>query len=143
MRSLTGLPVIHRGKRIGRAVSVELTNDLTRMRGLYVDCGLRGSRFIPEHMIGVLGEVAIIAEGLGQRANRKNPPLPRRALSTDGRLLGAVSGAMIDESTRNVEALLLSRGYIDDLLGGRQWVRRFTVNRDSGDVIFPAGGGAR
>ncbi len=136
MRSIQGLPVIYRGKRIGRATSVELTEDLTRMRGLTVDCGMRGSRFIPEHMIGILGEVSIIAKESGRRASTKEPLFPRRALSTDGQLLGAVSGAMIDETTRGVEALQLSRGYIDDLLVGRQWIRHFTVNQDSGDVVF-------
>lgn len=137
LRNITGLPVILGGKRIGRAAGVELTDDLTRMSGLYVDCGMRGSRFIPERMIGILGEVSIIAEGSGRRASAKSGALPRRALSTDGQLLGAVSGAMIDETTREVTALQLSRGYIDDVLVGRQWVRHFTVNRDSGDVIFP------
>lgn len=140
MRTLTGLPVISKGRRIGRAACVELTDDLTRIRGLFVDCGMRGSRFIPEQMIDLLGEVAIITGGSGRRTSARNPTLQRRALSTDGRLLGAVSGAMIDENTRSVEALLLSRGYIDDLLVGRQWVRQYTVNRDSGDVIFPGEG---
>lgn len=130
------MSVLVQGERIGRAASVELTDDLTRMRGLYVDCGMRGSRFIPVDMIELLGEVAILSRGSGRRASAKANVLPRRALSTDGQLLGAVSGAMIDETTRDVQALQLSRGYIDDLLVGRQWVRHFTVNPNSGDVVF-------
>ena len=140
---MTGLPVIRNGKRIGRAACVELTEDLTRMRGLYVDCGLRGGRYIPEQSISVMGEVSILADERGKRASAKNSALLRRALSTDGQLLGAVSNAMIDEATRTVEALELSRGFIDDLFLGRRWIRQFTVNRDSGDVIFPGSGQAR
>lgn len=135
--------MLYRGKRIGRAAQVELTEDMTRMRGLYVDCGMRGSRFIPEEMIELVGDVAVILRGSGRRASAKTNALPRRALSTDGQLLGAVSGAMINETTRNVEALQLSRGYIDDLLAGRQWIRHYMVIRDSGDVIFPGAGPIR
>ena len=140
---MTGLPVIRNGKRIGRAACVELTEDLTRMRGLYVDCGLRGGRYLPEQSISVMGEVSILADERGKRASARNSALLRRALSTDGQLLGAVSNAMIDEATRTVEALELSRGFIDDLFLGRRWIRQFTVNRDSGDVIFPTLGQVR
>ncbi len=138
LRNLVGLPVICDGKRIGRAASVELSQDLTQMAGLVVDCGIRGSRFIAAQDVELMGEVSIITNRSGRRTSAPLP-LRRRALSTDGSTRGAVSGAMIDEASGKVEALLLSMGYIDDLLTGRRWIRRYQVQEESGNVIFDEG----
>ncbi len=135
LRNLVGLPVICAGKRIGRASGVELSEDLTCMSGVVVDCGIRGSRFIPAGDVELMGEVSIITHTPGKRSGQA-APLRRRALSTDGGTRGAVAGAMIDERTGQVDALLLSLGYIDDILTGRRWIRQYRVQTDSGDVIF-------
>lgn len=121
---------------MGRVVSAELTQDMTKLRGIYVDCALRAGRFIPEQQIALLGDVAVFVRQRGRRAKLKKDMPPRRALSTDGQRLGAISGAVIDENTRDVAALVFSRGYIDDLLTGRQLIRQFMVNRESGDVVL-------
>ena len=135
VRNLIGLPVICEGRRIGRAASVELSGDLTQMRGVVVDCGLRGSRFIAAGTGLILGDVSIIARQIDRRAPVQMP-LRRRALSTDGALRGAIIGALIDDESGKVGALLLSLGYVDDLLGGRRWIRQYTVSKENGDVIF-------
>lgn len=135
MRNLVGLPVIYGGARIGRAASVELSEDLTQLSGLIVDCGIKGSRFIAADDVQLLGDVSIIAASMGKRAPAQ-VPLRRRALSTDGAIQGAISSALIDEDTGKVDALLLSLGYIDDFLSGRRWIRQYVVQKDSGDVIF-------
>ena len=140
VRNLVGLPVICGGKRIGRAASVELSRDLTQMSGLIVECGLKGSRYVAADEGLILGEVSIIATKLGGRVSPQMP-LRRRALSTDGALRGAIVGALIDDDTRKVEALLLSLGYVDDIVDGRRWIRQYAVSKESGDVLFAVSSG--
>lgn len=133
------MPVILEGKRIGRAIDVALCEDLRKMTGVYINCGLRGSRFIPAGQVKLLGEVAILLSGAGKRSGAdRGVKLLRRAFSIDGRPLGAITSALLDEQTGQVRALELSKGYLDDLIYGRQWVRQYTVNRESGEVLLGA-----
>ena len=44
IRNLIGLPVIRGGRKIGRLLQAELSEDLPRLQGVWVDCGLRGTR---------------------------------------------------------------------------------------------------
>ena len=51
IRNLIGMPVICRRQKIGRLVQAELSPDLTRLEGIWVDSGLKGTRYIPaEHV---------------------------------------------------------------------------------------------
>ena len=135
VRNLVGLPVLYEGRRIGRAMQVELSEDLTHMRGVIVDCGLRGRRFLPAGQGLLLGSVAIISDSMGRRAKANPQPL-RRAQSVDGQLRCAVASAMVDEGTGAVRAILISRGYLDDLLHGRQWIGAGRYSVANGNVIF-------
>lgn len=130
------MPVILEGKRLGRVIDVGLCEELRAMTGIYINCGLRGVRFIPDKQVSLMGEVAILINGPGKRAGAARSKLLRRAFSMDGRPLGAVSSALLDEDSRRVCALELSGGYLDDLLYGRQWVRQYTVNRENGEVLI-------
>ena len=140
IRSMIGLPVLMEGKPIGHLVDVELDEELKRMTGLYLDGGLSGTRRVAKEQVKLLGQVSVMVADKGQRARPKEARL-RRALTTDGSRVGAVTGALINERTQGVEALELTRGYLDDLMRGRQWIFRYAVNRTSGDVlIMPEGG---
>lgn len=136
IRNLIGTPVVVNGKRAGRVILAELSEDLASLKGIWFDAGLRGTRFIPAESIAMLGKVAVMADDMGKRMRMRSEPLFRRAIGTDGRRLGAITGAEIDELSFRVEALELSRGFWDDLLCGRMRLERFTVNREDGSVLF-------
>lgn len=136
LRALIGMPVVVHDRKIGRVVQAELTEDLNELRGLWVDTGLRGTRLIPAESLQLLGRVAVVADDAGQRSHSRSNPLFRRAVGTDGRRIGAITGAEIDELSFRVEALELSGGFWDDLLYGRTRVQHFTLNRENGDVLI-------
>lgn len=140
IRALIGLPVLLGDKTIGHLVDVELDEALGKMTGIISDGGLSGTRRIPAREIILLGEVSVLASGKGHPARLKEQVL-RRVLLPDGCRVGAVTGAMLDERTKNVTALELSRGYFEDLTCGRQWIFRYAVNPGSGDVLIGAEGG--
>ena len=83
----------------------------------------------------MLGRIAVVADEPGKRKKGRAGGLFFRAVGTDGSRLGAITGAEIDELSFAVCALELSMGFWDDLLFGRARVRRFTLNRESGDVL--------
>lgn len=135
IRALIGMPVVVGNRRVGRVIQAELSEDLTRLDGLWMDAGLRGTRFIPSEQLEMLGRVAVMADDMGRRGRMRAEPLFRRAIGTDGRRLGAVTGAEVDELTFSVRALELSRGLWEDLARGRDRIRTFTLNRENGDVV--------
>ena len=135
-RNLTGLPVVCDGRRYGRVLRADLSDDLRHMEGIWVGAGLRGARYIPSERLQMLGSVAVLADCAGQRRRMEPSRLPMRAVSTDGRRLGAVTGAELDELSFQVTALELSAGVWDDLVGGRGRVTRYTVNPDKGEVVI-------
>ena len=135
LRALIGMPVVCGNRRIGRVLRADLGRDLRTLDGIWVGAGLRGTRFIPVEKLQLLGRAAILADDWGQRGRPGTAPPLRRAVSTDGRRLGAITGAEIDELTLSVAALELSRGLWDDLAHARARVLRYTVRPDTTDVI--------
>ena len=136
IRALIGMPVVCRNRRIGRMVQAELEDDLSRLKGIWVSAGLRGTRWLSAEELEILGRVAILSETGGTRRRMRFAPLFRRATATDGTRLGAVTGAEIDEISFAVTALELSQGLWDDLLNRRRRVRRFTANRETGEILI-------
>ena len=136
LRSLTGMNVVCDSRRIGRLLQAELTADLRQLAGIWVGAGLLGTRFIPAERLEMLGQVAVMADGSGKRMRMRTKPLLKRAVSTDGRRMGAITGAEIDELSFAVGALELSAGLWDDLAHHRQRVTRYSVNPDNGEVII-------
>lgn len=135
-RNLIGMPVVVNSRRIGRVVQAQLSEDLSSLAGIWIDAGIRGTRFIPSDSLAMVGHIAIMADDTGKRGQMKREQLFRRAVCTDGRRLGAITGAEIDELSFRVEALEVSRGVWDDLLRGRMLTRRFILNRENGDVLI-------
>ena len=139
-RGMIGMPVVCGGRRVGRVAQAELTDDLRQLDGVWMSAGFRGARFIPADALELIGSAAVLADGAGERRHGTARPLFRRAISTDGRRLGAITGAQIDEISFAVTALELSSGIWEDLFLGRRWIDRFTVNRETGEVVVdPAG----
>lgn len=140
-KSLIGMPVIMDGRQIGRALDIGMDQTFKEVTGLYIDCGFRGSRFVPAKEIELIGDVVIFVRSLGKRSRVDGANQMRRALSSDGMRIGAICGALIG-SDMNIEALELSRGYIDDLIGGRQFVRQYTAGQNGREVVINEGNDA-
>ena len=83
IRNLIGMPVICRRQKVGRLVQAELSPDLKRLDGIWVDSGLRGTRYIPAEHVGTIGQVAVLADNRGRRRRCNTEPLLYRAVSTD------------------------------------------------------------
>lgn len=133
--NLIGMPVICQRKKIGRLIQAELSPDLTRLEGVWVDAGLKGTRYIPAEQLGMIGKSVVLADSRGVRRRSAGHGLLRRAVSTDGGRLGAIVGAEVDELSFLVGALELSRGFWDDLWYGRMRIRRY--NAEGALIIIP------
>lgn len=138
IRSLVGLPIILNGKKIGRVVQCELSEDLTQLEGLWITAVFFGTRFIPREHLCVLGQVSVVTDTAGQRKKQGRRSLFRRAVGTDGSRVGAITGAEFDELSFRVAALELSCGLWDDLLYGRKRIDTFSMNQTTGDVVIDA-----
>ena len=136
LRSLTGMPVIWKDKKLGRLLQAELSGDLKCMEGVWVDCGLMGTRFITADHLSLIGDAAVHSDAKGRRRRCKAGPLLLRAVSTDGARIGAAVGAEIDELSFIVTALEVTHGFWDDLYRGRSRCEAFTLNADQNEVIL-------
>ena len=141
--ALIGMPVVLNNRKIGRVLQAELDGDLTHLTGVWIGPGLWGARFIPAESLELIGSVAILADDPGRRRHISPAPLFQRAVSTDGRRLGAITGAEIDELSFNVTALELSRGIWDDLILKRDRITRYAANRKTGEIIIDPADSAR
>lgn len=135
LRNLIGLPVIVNRQRIGRLVQAELSGDLGRLKGIWVDCGLRGTRYISSEQLKLIGEMAVIADDRGKRRRCRSVFPCYRAISACGQRLGAIVGAQIDELSFIVTSLELTRGFWDDLFSGRECVTKYAMNDRMTEVI--------
>lgn len=136
IRNLIGMPVLCNRQKLGRLVQVELSGDLKSLEGVWVDCGLRGSRYITADHLAMIGEVAVLADDCGRRRRCTGESLLRRAAGTDGRRLGACVGAEIDELSFLVCALELSFGFWDDLYAGRARAEHYRVHPGRDEVVI-------
>lgn len=86
IRALIGMPVVVNNRRAGRVVQVELSGDLRRMEGVWMDAGLRGTRFISADSIAMLGKVAVMADDPVSGSAAAARRIFRRRLARCGRL---------------------------------------------------------
>lgn len=135
LRNLIGMPVICEKKRIGTVIGADLSDDLKRLEGIWMDSGLTGTRYIRSDLLVMIGSVAVMTDARGRRQRMRSKGLLYRAISTDGRRLGAITGAEIDELSFLVTALELARGIWDDLIIGRDRVTGYSVSPEGSDVI--------
>ena len=135
IRTLIGMPVVCKQTKVGRVLQADLNADLCHLEGIWVSAGFHGTRFIDCESLEMLGQAAVMSENAGTRRHLRPSALFRRAISTDGSRIGAITGAEIDELSFSVVALELSLGILDDLIDHRRRVTRYTVNRETGEVI--------
>ena len=134
MSGLIGTAVIADGRRAGRVSGVVL-EDGRHIAGVLVEGALGGSRMVSLGQISVIGDVSLQCAGKGARMGGCEPFVPGRALSTGGMRLGRVSDLIIDERSGRVEAIEISRGYIDDLMGKRLVCDEFALAPQTGDAV--------
>ncbi len=134
IRNLIGMPVICNRQKIGRLMQAALSKDLRRMEGIWVDSGLKGTRYIPSEQLSMIGEMAVMADSMGKRRKCVSEPILRRAVSTSGRRMGAIVGAEVDEISFLVQALELTEGIWEDLIDGRLRIEHYSTGLN-GEVI--------
>ncbi len=135
LKAFVGMPVIVGGKRIGHVAYLTLDERLTRVTGLRIARGLRGNRFVSASSVSLLGDVAVLVTNEGVRPSGERGLNLRRATTTDGQILGAITGAMIDERTLQVAALELTSGWWDDLARGRRYVYGWTASQGENVIL--------
>jgi uncharacterized protein YrrD len=130
------MKLVVNSKDAGRVVQGVLSEDLKRLEGIWADAGFMGLRFIEAERICVIGDRSVIAEYKGTRLRIKPQRLFIRAVSPDGRRLGAVTDAMIDRTTLMVKGLMLTRGYFEYLAGGSKAVFNFRHDAENHRVVI-------
>lgn len=135
VKAFVGMPVILSGKRIGHVACLTLDEGLRSITGLRIARGLRGNRFIPSCAVSLLGDVAVLVTEEGVRPGAERGLNLRRATTTDGQILGAITGALIDERTLSVAALELSSGWWEDLARGRRYVYGWTTSQGENVIL--------
>ena len=137
--SVLGLPVILRGRMIGRVERAVVTADGRALRGLTIRRGLGGARWINSAHIVVLGEVSVIVDSDPARLPQDADFDLGTVKDTGGLALGWVTDVFLNPATYRVTGLELTLGLIEELLGGRLIARSWTVVPGTGEVLVPCG----
>ena len=139
LNSVLGLPVILRGRMIGRVERAVVTADGLSLRGLAIRRGLGGARWIETRHIVVLGEVSVVIDELPARLPRDADFSLRMVKDTGGMTLGWVTDVFLNPATFRVTGLELTLGLMEELLGGRLIARSWTVVPGTDQVLVPCG----
>lgn len=134
-----GLPVILRGRMIGRVERAVVTTDGRGLRGLTIRWGLGGAKWVEARHIVVLGEVSVVIDELPARLPRDADFSLRMVKDTGGMTLGWVTDVFLNPATLRVTGLELTLGLMEELLGGRLIARSWTVVPGTGQVLVPCG----
>lgn len=135
LNEVVGLPVMCGGQRMGFVSALCLSPDVHDVVGLNVQRTFRSGIFVPESGIRRIGDRCV--DILPPQVQK--PRAPTRfspACDVQGMQLGLITDAAIDEKTLRITALEISFGPLDDLIGGRRWVHRFTAEAETGRVVI-------
>lgn len=136
---LLGLPVILRGRMMGRVERAVVTADGRSLRGLTLRRGLGGARWVELGQILVLGEVSVIIDTPPSRLPVDADFELHMVKDTGGMTLGWVTDTLLCLETRRVTGLEVTLGLMEELLGGRLVAREWTVVPGTGQVLVPCG----
>ena len=135
LNEVIGLPVMCGGQRMGFVSALCLSPDAHDVIGLNMQRSFRGGIFVPESGIRRLGERFVEIDRPQAQKTRPGAKFAP-ACDTQGMQLGLITDAAIDEQTLHVTALEISFGPLDDLIGGRRWVHRFTAEEHTGRIVI-------
>lgn len=139
LNGVLGLPVILRGRMVGRVERAVVTADGRSLRGLTIRRGLGGAKWVDTHHIAVLGEVSVVIGEGPARLPRDADFSLRTVKDTGGMTLGWVTDVLLNPATYRVTGLELSLGLVEELMGGRLIARSWTVVPGTGQVLVPCG----
>ena len=139
LAGVLGLPVILRGRMIGRVERAVVTADGRSLRGLAIRRGLGGARWVEAHQIVVLGEVSVVIDDSPTRLPHEADFALRMVKDTGGMTLGWVTDVLLNPVTYRVTGLELTLGFMEELLGGRLIARSWTVVPGTNQVLVPCG----
>lgn len=124
---LIGLPVLAgpRMKRIGRVLQVLVQRNGTRLCGLVLDTGglFQPRRVLDFQAVRAVGPTHLLADEVylddetGTCCGEALHGMP--VLDNAGEELGTMDDLHFEPNTGRIVALQLSRGFVDDLLGGK------------------------
>lgn len=127
---LIGLPVLTMPhmKRIGRVQEVLISRDGSHLYGLVIESGgfLHPRRILDFKAVRAMGSTHLLADERyltdesGACSGGRLHGLP--VLDGSGEELGMMDDLHFDPSTGRIIAFQLSRGFVDDLLGGKEVV---------------------
>ena len=139
LNGVLGLPVILRGRMVGRVERAVVTADGRSLRGLAIRRGLGGAKWVETRSIAVLGEVSVIVDGEPTRLPHEADFSLRMVKDTAGMTLGWVTDVLLNPETFHVTGLELTLGLMEELLGGRLIARSWTVVPGTNQVLVPCG----
>ena len=139
LSGVLGLPVILRGRMIGRVERAVVTADGRGLRGLAIRRGLGGAKWVEARSIAVLGEVSVIIDREPSRLPREADFYLRMVKDTAGMTLGWVTDVFLNPETLHLTGLELTLGLMEELLGGRLIARSWTVVPGTNQVLVPCG----
>ena len=139
LNSVLGLPVILRGRMIGRVERAVITADGRALRGLLIRRGLGGAKWIGSDQILVVGEVSVIIDGEPARVPHDADFELGTVKDTGGMALGWVTDVFLNPATCRVTGLELTLGLMEELMGGRLIARSWTVVLGTRQVLVPCG----
>ena len=139
LNCVLGLPVIQRGRMVGRVERAVVTADGRGLRGLAIRRGLGGARWVDTRSIAVLGEVSVIIDDDPARLPHDADFSLRMVKDTAGMTLGWVTDVFLNPATFHVTGLEITLGLMEELLGGRLIARSWTVVPGTGQVLVPCG----
>lgn len=137
-------PVVHvtSGRILGRVVKAHLDEGALRLCGITLqDEGWgKRQRYLAFEELVLIGQVSVLALPRAHPRPARGIALTgSRVLSMNGQLLGWVQDFAFDPRYGAVQALKVSRGVLDDLIRGRQWVYEFsTLPRPDGLCVLAA-----
>ena len=139
LNSVLGLPVILRGRMVGRVERATVAADGQSLRGLAIRRGLGGAKWVEPRQIVVLGEVSVVIDDEPARLPRDADFSLRMVKDTGGMTLGWVTDVFLNPATFRVTGLELTLGFVEELLGGRLIARSWTVVPGTNQVLVPCG----
>ena len=142
-QSIKGMPVIcgANGERIGTVSEVRYTPGSKKIDGILVQDQRRlsGSIYISLDKIITFGEAAVIVQGdyLQERKalEKSSQILGITVMDLDGREIGTISDIVFDSEKGSVVGYEISKGFIDDLMNGRNLLPGDHIYHLSNDVL--------
>jgi len=142
-QAIKGLPVIcgRNGKKVGIVSDVQYTPGRKKIDGIIIQeqSHMYSSNYIPMEKIVTFGEAAVIVKEdcfkTKTEKGRITPIIGKTVMRADGYELGVISDIVFDSADGWIVGFEISKGFIDDLLDGRNLLYENTISFVGDDVL--------